>query len=211
MGKEATPRQTRPKKTPVERIIAASMELAAEKGWQNVNLAEVASSAKLPFSDVYQHCPSKAGILDALARQTDAIVLDGVTGVSDESAHDQLFDILMRRFDALSPYKDGVRAVLRNAPRDPLSTLCSGPQLIRSFSWMLTAAGISTRGLRGLARTKSLILVWLTTMRTWLNDDDPDLGKTMAALDRNLKRAETWCGLTGRRPAPEAPAAEAAA
>ncbi len=210
MGKDTTQRQSRPRKTPVEKIIEAAMQLAAEKGWQAISLADVAVTAKLPFSEVYQHCPSKPAILDALARQTDTAVLVGVTGPSDEAAHDQLFDILMRRFDALAPYKDGIRAILRDAPRDPLSTLCTGPQLMRSFSWMLTAAGVSTRGLRGLARTKSLILVWLTTMRTWLNDDDPDLGKTMAALDRNLRRAETWCGLTGRRPDREAPAAAAA-
>ena len=211
MGKEPTPRATRPKKSPVEKIIEASMKLAAEKGWRRVSLADVATEAKLSFSEIYQHCPSKPAILDALARQTDAAVLADITGVSDEPAHDRLFDILMRRFDALAPYKDGIRAVVRDAPRDPLSTMCAGPQLLQSFGWMLVAAGISNRGVRGLARTKGLILVWFATMRTWLNDTDPDLGQTMAALDRNLRRAERWCGLIDRRSSGDTTASEAAA
>lgn len=211
MGKEPTQRTARPKKGPTEKIIDAAMKLAGEKGWRQIGLADIAAEAKLPFAEMYRHCPSKPAILDALARQTDAAVLTGVTGESDEDAHDRLFDILMRRFDALRPYKDGVRSILRDVPRDPISILCSGPQLVRSFSWMLVASGISDRGLRGLARTKTLTLVWFTTMRVWLRDDDPDLGKTMAALDRNLKRAERWCGLIDGRPRPAAAPTAAAA
>ncbi len=223
MGKEPTQRKespqrkeppqhtARPKKDPAEKIVDAAMKLAGERGWRQISLADIAAEAKLPFAEIYRHCPSKLAILDALARQTDAAVLTGLTGESDEDPHDRLFDILMRRLDALGPYKDGVRAVLRDAPRDPMSILCSGPQLIRSFSWMLVASGISDRGLRGLARTKTLILVWLTTMRVWLRDEDPDLGRTMAALDRNLKRAERWCGLIGGRPRTPSEPSEAAA
>ena len=35
-----------------------------------------------------------------------------------------------------------------------------------------------------------LALVYGETMRTWLTDDDPDLGRTMATLDRALRRGE---------------------
>ena len=211
MGKEPTKRTSRPKKGPTEKIIDAAMKLAGEKGWSQIGLADIAAEAKLPFAEMYRHCPSKVAVLDALARQTDAAVLTGLTGESDEDAHDRLFDILMRRFDVLGPYKDGVRSVLRDAPRDPLSILCSGPQLIRSFSWMLVASGISNHGLRGLVCTKTLTLVWLTTMPVWLRDDDPDLSRTMAVLDRNLKRAERWCGLIGSRPRTAAEPSQAAA
>ena len=52
-------------------------------------LADIAAEAKLPFAEMYRHCPSKPAILDALARQTDATVLTGLTGESDEDAHDR--------------------------------------------------------------------------------------------------------------------------
>ena len=55
---------------------------------------------------------------------------------------------------------------------------------------MLEAAGISASGPFGLLRTKGLLAVWLAALRVWLADDSNDLSRTMAALDRYLRRAE---------------------
>jgi hypothetical protein len=32
-------------------------------------------------------------------------------------------------------------------------------------------------------------------LRTWVDDDDPGLARTMAALDRGLARGQRWSGL----------------
>jgi len=40
-------------------------------------------------------------------------------------------------------------------------------------------------------RSKGLLAIWLATLKVWLEDDSPDLAPTMAALDRNLRRAES--------------------
>lgn len=55
---------------------------------------------------------------------------------------------------------------------------------------MLTAAGISAEGWSGLLRVQGLVTLWLATLRVWLKDESEDMSKTMAALDRNLRRAE---------------------
>ena len=63
--------------------------------------------------------------------------------------------------------------------------------------WMLEAAGIPTRGVRGELRVKGLVAVWLWTIRAWRADDSEDLSATMAALDAALRRAEQaaeWLG-----------------
>ncbi|HEX2257777.1 MAG TPA: TetR/AcrR family transcriptional regulator, partial [Afifellaceae bacterium] len=39
-------------------------------------------------------------------------------------------------------------------------------------------------------RAQGLALVWARVMRVWLDDDDPGLARTMAALDRRLREAE---------------------
>ena len=72
--------------------------------------------------------------------------------------------------------------------------------------WMLEAAGIPTRGIRGELRVKGLVAVWLWTLRAWRADDSEDLSATMAALDAALRRAEQaaeWLGW--RAPEAEAP------
>jgi hypothetical protein len=40
---------------------------------------------------------------------------------------------------------------------------------------------------------------YLATARGWLRDESPDLGPTMATLDRRLRGIERWLG-TPRRP-----------
>jgi hypothetical protein len=70
---------------------------------------------------------------------------------------------------------------------------------------MLTAAGISSTGGRGLIRAQALAFVWARVMRVWLDDDDPGLARTMAALDKRLREAERaamqidWFGRVIRR------------
>ena len=55
---------------------------------------------------------------------------------------------------------------------------------------MLEAAGISSVGLAGSLRIKGLALVYLNALRVWLEDDSPDMARTMAAVDKGLRRAE---------------------
>jgi len=55
---------------------------------------------------------------------------------------------------------------------------------------MLEAAGVSADGISGLIRVKGLAAVYASVFHTWLDDDDPGLAKTMARLDRRLRRAE---------------------
>jgi hypothetical protein len=56
---------------------------------------------------------------------------------------------------------------------------------------VLDRAGLETGGFRGAARVMGLGAILMRTLPQWL-DDEPGLAKTMAALDRGLRRAETW-------------------
>ena len=60
---------------------------------------------------------------------------------------------------------------------------------------MLTAADISASGPRGMVRAQGLALLFASVLRTWIDDDDPGLARTMAALDRALARGQRWSGL----------------
>jgi hypothetical protein len=63
------------------------------------------------------------------------------------------------------------------------------------MQWMLTAADISAAGPQGIMRGQGLALLYASVLRTWLDDDDPGLARTMAALDRALARGARWSGL----------------
>ena len=121
--------------------------------------------------------------------RTDEHVLDGVDeAMEGEPVRDRLFDLIMRRLDELRPHKRAIRSMLSDVPRDPVSVLCVAPHLMQSMAWMLEAAGVRTDGLRGIARVQGLTAIYLRVLRTWLDDDSEDQGKTMAQLDRLLRR-----------------------
>lgn len=182
-GKRATPR---------ERLIDAALELAAERPWADVSLADVAARAGLGLAELYEHAPSKAHLVQAWLRRIDAAVLAGPAAPADESARDRLFEVLMRRIEAIRPHKAAVASLVDGLSKDPVQALCGWPALTRSMSWMLEAAGIDASGLKGALRARGLALVWLAALRAFLADEGEDLGSTMAALDKALKRAEPF-------------------
>ncbi len=199
-----------------DHIIDTTMRLAGERGWRDLSLAEIAAAAGLPLTEVYGHFAGKDAILAAYVERLNRAVL-AADYDEDENARDRLFDALMRRFEAMQPQRRAVRAVLAESPRDPLALLAGGPRFLRGMALVLEAAGLSTTGLRGLARVQAMAAVYAYALRAWLADDSPDMAKTMAAVDTALARAETVARLcAGPRRArdrgeapPPAPAPEA--
>lgn len=183
-----------------DQVIDAAMALAAERGWRGLTLADIAEAAKLPLSKVYPVFRSKSAILNGLRRQVDAAVMADCDRDADEGgARDRLFDVLMRRFDALQPYKDGLGNVIYDQSRDPCAALCGLSRLSGSMALMLEAAGISSSGPCGALRVRGLSAIYLATLRDWLRDDSADKAQTMAVLDRRLRRAETLLSRLPRR------------
>jgi AcrR family transcriptional regulator len=174
-----------------DRVLAAAMKLAAERPWREVTLAEIAAAARVDLAQLYEAYASKAAIVTALMRKADSEVVAGFDPSSlDEPVRDRLIDALMRRLDALAPYKNAVGSILRDLGTDPVSALCMLPGFLNSMAWTLEAAGVGSSGLGGRLRVKGLALIYASTVRVWLRDDSPDLGRTMAFLDRRLSQAE---------------------
>jgi AcrR family transcriptional regulator len=189
-----------PGRSDADRIIDATLERIAVEGWRRLSLAAIAAAAELPVLRAYRAFPSKAAILAAFYRRIDeAVLADPPAPEPDERPRDRLFDLMMRRFDALQQYKPAVAVLRRELPGDPLSALCLGARLLRSLRWMLEAAGIATDGVAGALRVKLAAAAYLSAMRVWLGDESPDLGRTMATLDARLRRIERWLAPTARR------------
>ncbi len=172
-----------------DEIIDATMDLIAGRGWRNVALADIAAAADLSLARLYAMFPSKLAVLDAFERRINEKTLEGAADGAD-SIRDRLFDLVMRRLDALEPYRPAVRALVRDLPRDPTVALCTGPRFLNAMRWMAEAAGVETGGIGGILRVNGLAAVYLATMRTWLDDDSEDKASTLAALDRSLRQAE---------------------
>jgi len=183
-------------------IIDAALGRIPRDGWRRLSMGGIAAEAGLPFLRIYRAFPSKPAILRGFFRRIDEAVLSApVEGEPDERPRDRVFDLLMRRFDALGPYKEALEVLGRELPTDPCTALALGTRLLRSMQWMLEAAEISTGGISGIVAVKLTAAAYMATFRVWLHDDSPDLAPTMAALDRRLRGIERWYGSPERAPA----------
>jgi AcrR family transcriptional regulator len=178
--------------SPEDRLIGAALDLAARQGWRRTGLAEIAEEAGLKLHEAYAIHRSKGAILRAFVRRIDAEVLAGGTAEEGENARERLFDTLMRRFEALKPHRQAIRAILRDSMGHP-GALRGLPIVGRSMGWMLEASGISTGTCAGRAVAALMVGLYLSVFRTFLTDDSEDLASTMAALDRGLRRGEGLC------------------
>lgn len=187
------------KKPPVDldrRIVEAAMMLFAERGYADVRLIDIANVAECDLGALRLRLSDKIDIMALFLRQIDGAVLAVDSGYDpEESVRDRLFDLLMRRFDALQPYRPALRAVSRDLRRDIPALLSFAPAASGALGWYLEAAGTSADGIIGGLRVKGLALVWLRCLKVWFEDDSDDLAKTMATLDKALTQAEkaaTW-------------------
>lgn len=197
-----------PAASDADRLIDAALRLIPREGWRRLSMAAIAGEAGLPILALYRAYPSKAAMLCAFTRRIDEIVLATPVEVApDERPRDRIFDLLMRRFDALQPYREALEVLGRELPTDPAAALAAGAALLRSIGWMLEAAGIAASGVGGAIATRLTAAAYLATVRVWLRDETPDLAPTMADLDRRLRAVERWLG-SPRRPrrAPESTA-----
>lgn len=174
-----------------QKVIEAFLSLLAEKSFEKITLSSVSERAGIPLADMRKDFGSTFDMVAAFMRDTDSKVLAGGTAEDAQATkRDRLFDVLMRRFEVLLPHRDAVRSLARSSVRHPRFGLAMNKLAVRSQQWMLSAAGIDSSGVAGGMRAQAVSVLFARVMRTWLNDDDPGLAKTMAELDRELASGE---------------------
>jgi AcrR family transcriptional regulator len=176
-------------KDPRNAIIDALLELAGERSWEDITISDVAARANVSLSTFRDFFPSKGAVLAGFSRRIDHIVLDAAgDDLAGEPVKERLFEVLMRRLDALAPYKLGLEAISDWTRRDPLAASAVNRVVINSMRFMLESAGIDSEGPVGALKLQGLAVAWMRVLRVWFRDDDPGLASTMAALDRELSR-----------------------
>ncbi|BDG74883.1 TetR family transcriptional regulator [Roseomonas fluvialis] len=194
-------------------LVAALWRVIATHGWPGLTMGRLAAESGVPLATLRDRFPSRLDPMILHGRRMDHAVLAGTVPGQGGAARDRLFDVLMRRLDAMQPHRAGILRFLRDMRRDPSLAALLGPQLSLSMRWMLDAAEIEGNGGQRRIIALGLVGVWLATVRAWAEDESEDLGSTMAALDRALDRAEQIARTLRLLPAaaPEAAADDASA
>ena len=185
-----------PTGTDRDKIIAAFMALLAEKRFEEIGFGEIAARSGLTLANCRAEFGSTLAIYAAHMKDLDRKVLASAGGdMAEEPPRERLFDVLMRRIEAMAPHREATRSLLKSVACNPGLALALNGLAVRSQHWMLTAADIDAAGPRGMLRAQGLAMLFASVLRTWVNDEDEGLARTMAALDRALARGQRWSGM----------------
>ncbi len=184
-----------PTGTDRDKIVAAFMGLLAEKRFEEIGFGDIAARSGLTLANCRAEFGATLAILAAYTKDLDRKVLASGSGdMAEEPPRERLFDVLMRRIEAMGPQREAMRSLMRSVQCNPGLALALNGLAARSQSWMLTAADIDAAGPRGMIRAQGLAMLFASVLRTWV-DDDEDNARTMAALDRALARGQRWSGM----------------
>jgi AcrR family transcriptional regulator len=183
-----------------DRLVKAALGLMAEQGWRELSLAGVATAADLPLDALYRHFPNKSDLLAGIWKMVDMAALAGGPVDLDEPPRDRLFDVMMRRFDAMQEHREGFVALLRELRFDPVGLVLNVPTVELSMRWVLEAAGLPPSGILGELRVRGLLVVYGFAVRAWMQDESADMARTMKELDSRLRQAEQVANTVERGP-----------
>ena len=172
-------------------VVEALMRLASDRPWNDIELTDIATEAGVSLAEMRDLFPSKGAILDGFTRMIDKQVIEGSNDdLIGEPARERIFAVILRRLDALAPYKRALRRISMALRSDLGSLAALNASALNSQRYMLAAAGIATEGPLNFIKLQGMVLTMASVTETWFDDDDATLAKTMAKIDRELRRGE---------------------
>ena len=186
-------------------LARAALATAGSTTWRSLTLLDLARAAGRPAADFYGASLGEA--VDCVEEAFDRAIADNVDTLdATQSVRDRLFDLIMKRFEAMEPHRAAVIAMEAGADRDPILLAAQHQRHVRCARWVLALAGLEADGMTGNARAQGLGVIIGQARAAWRGDDAGDFTKTMASLDKNLRRAEEmfgrWAGFEAK-PKPE--------
>ena len=173
------------------KAVRAALDLAKERDWGAISLADIAHAANLSLADLRRELSCKTDIIRFFQSEVDAEVLARAKPPGEaQSPRDRLFDIVMTRFELMQPYKPALKRISSYlCCRPGEAALLLGSSLASQY-WMLAGAGAKLDGAGGALRVTGLAAIYGKVFQVWLDDASPSLDKTMAALDKRLAKGE---------------------
>jgi AcrR family transcriptional regulator len=177
-------------------LLVAAFALIGDEGWRGFSFATLARRTGVSRVKIYREFHGRGALLGALSRRIDeAMLAVDEAELAGLPPRDRMFELLMRRLEAMVPYRGGLARLAREARGDPCAVLATACRLDRSLAWAPDVAGLRRHGLRARLARRALAAASLQTVRVWFKDEAADLGQTMAELDKQLRRVQNIGGL----------------
>lgn len=176
-------------------VIDAFLRALPARSYAEISLRSLAQDAKVPLARLVMAYASKLDLIEAYAARVDEAVLAGDDpDMAGEPARERLFDVLMRRYDALLADRPALVQLEKDARRDPVLAMNIARIAAKSMRRMAASAHLDVEGARGALVLAGMLQVHRSVLAVWLAESDEGQAQTMAELDRALRQAERRIG-----------------
>lgn len=159
-----------------EDILDAALRLAADRHWESVRLADVASDLDITLADIHVHFRDKESLVDALWDRADRALLARADDARLRAMNipDRLEHLVFAWLDALAAHRRVVRDMLlvRLEPGHLHIQLPTLLRVSRTVQWLREAAGLKAEFAWRAIEETGLSALFVATFAAWLRDDE---------------------------------------
>ena len=175
-------------------LMKYSFDLIEKEGWNSFSFNKLSKSLNIELNFVKNLLKSKQQLLIIFSEYIDEEVMKNVdiNDLKDNSVRDNLFELLMLRFEKLQPFKKSLRILLNDLKSKPGDLKEIYKKIINSLDFYMEISNSKKNFIFDLIKLNSIFLIYSLTFKTWINDESKDMSITMAELDKWLSKAEHY-------------------
>ena len=177
-----------------EKLIILGFKLITKKGWKYFSLKSLAKENKSDLESIKIFFKNKSQFLESFSEMIDNKVLANIDKdeFNKNSIKDNLFELIMLRFENLNHYKTGLKILLSDLKKSPVELKKIMKKVFDSMDLFLEIANVKNNYLMDFIKVNIIFIIYSYVFNVWLDDQSSEMSKTMAELDKWLSKAEFY-------------------
>ena len=177
-----------------EKLIILGFKLIEKKGWSYFSLKSLAKENKSDLESIKIFFKSKSQFLESFSEMIDNKVLASIDKdeFNKNSIKDNLFELIMLRFENLNHYKTGLKILLSDLKKSPVELKKIMKKVFDSMDLFLEIANVKNNYLMDFIKVNIIFIIYSYVFNVWLDDQSSEMSKTMVELDKWLSKAEFY-------------------
>ena len=174
------------------KLIVNAFKIIEKSGWDKFSLAELAKVEKISLLKLKKVFHSKNSVLIHFSKMIDDNVEANIDidDFKDSSVKDNIFELLMLRFEVMLPYRKTLKKIFKSKKLDPIILKKISKNILNSLDFYLEISNAYSDNFFDFFKKNVTLLIYTYVFREWLNDNTEDLSKTMSKLDNALTYSE---------------------
>ena len=177
-----------------EKLIILGFKLIEKKGWSYFSLKSLAKENKSDLESIKIFFKNKSQFLESFSEMIDNRVLANIDKdeFNKNSIKDNLFELIMLRFENLNHYKTGLKILLSDLKKSPVELKKIMKKVLDSMDLFLEIANVKNNYFMDFIKVNIIFIIYSYVFNVWLDDQSSEMSKTMAELDKWLSKAEFY-------------------